>query len=289
MASLTVIVCTYRRVDVLPALLGDVVGQLPADGVVWVVDQSPGPEAEAVARIVGGLNDSRVRLHHQHPGLPQARNAGLARCDSEVVWFLDDDCRLHPGALDAHLKAYRDPRVGGVVGWIDEAHVRPNASKTTNRIDRGGRVRTRLTGHQRMPIETLKGCNMSFRVQALRSAGGFDPSYGGTAFLEDADASASVARLGWQLWFEPAARVRHLSRPTGGVRQDSAARTEWWRFHNTGYFVRRHRGRRALPLTAVVFTAIACRRALEWRSPRAVPRLLSALAQGAFGESHAVG
>jgi len=217
---------------------------------------------------------------HRPPGLPAARNAGLAQTTGRVVLFLDDDVRLATGCLAAHVAAYADPRVGGVVGRIDEARVRPNASTTVNRVGFGGRVRTNLQGARRQPIATLKGCNMSFLRRAIEQAGGFDPAYSGTAFLEDADASTRVAAAGWELWFEPAAGLQHLSVPSGGVRQPDPHRTEWWRFHNTGYYVRRHRSPLAAPSVALTFAAIASRRAWSWRRPTAMVSLMGALWKG---------
>jgi GT2 family glycosyltransferase len=177
--------------------------------------------------------------------------------------------------------------VRGEVGRIDEARVRNNAPSITNRIDRFGRVRTNLDGDSGRSIETLKGCNMSFRRTALMRAGRFDLAFEGTAFLEDADASTRVAAAGWLLWFEPAAAVSHLSIPAGGVRQGNPQDTSWWRFHNTGLFMRRHRGMLALPGVMALHAANACRRAVSWRQPQAVPQLLYALARGWTRGGHA--
>lgn len=273
---IAVVICTRDRPDRLRRVLADLREQPPDELVV--VDQS-----ERVQPIEG--------LRHvvdEGRGLPRARNLGLRQVDSEVVLFLDDDVLLLPGCVDAHRRAYEDPRVGGVVGRIVERTLRPNARSTTNRLDRAGRVRTNLEGREPVPIETLKGANMSFRRSALLEAGGFDEGYAGTAFLEDADASVRVARRGWSLRFEPDAAVVHLSEPTGGVRVGDRLRTEWWRFHNTGRFVRLHRGRAAVLPMALAFTAVAVRRAAEWRQPEALPKLLRALHRGwssARGES----
>lgn len=266
--TIAVVVCTRNRPERLARVLADLEGE-HADEVV-VVDQSDAPAPVGDVRHV--IDEGR--------GLPRARNLGVARTEADVVLFFDDDVRLLSGCVAAHRAAYDDPRVGGVVGRIIERSLRPNAPATTNRVDRAGRIRTNLEGVDPAPIETLKGANMSFRRQALRQAGPFDEGFAGTAFLEDADMSARVARLGWELRFEPGAAVVHLSDPTGGVRVGDRLRTERWRFHNTGRFVRRHRGALAIVPTSVVFAGIAARRAVQWRRPDAVPRLLGALLAG---------
>lgn len=53
--------------------------------------------------------------------------------------------------------------------------------------------------------------NAAFRRRALLETGGFDP---GCPTGEDVDLSIRVARAGYELWFEPAARVTHFHRYT---------------------------------------------------------------------------
>lgn len=267
---IAVVICTLDRPGPLADAIADVRVQLPEGGEIVVVDQSAVP-----SELPPGVVSIRAE-----PGLPAARNLGLDHTRAPVVLFLDDDVRLMDGCIAAHLRAYADPRVGGVVGRIEERVVRPNARGTTNRIGRGGRVRTNLEGHGRCRIETLKGCNMSFRRQAITAVGGFDPGFGGTAFLEDADASTRVARAGWELWFEPDAAVRHLSAPTGGVRADDPLGGELSRFHNTGRFLRLHRGMLAIPAVVATFGAIAVERAWTLGRVDAPWRLMRAMGRG---------
>ena len=58
----------------------------------------------------------------------RARNAGFdALTDPRIVMFIDGDCTLQPGFLDAgrtHLESH--PEVGMVTGWRSEMH--PDAS-----------------------------------------------------------------------------------------------------------------------------------------------------------------
>lgn len=275
--ELAVIIATRNRPDALADAVADVLAQLPAGAVLIVVDQSDPPTAATNAERLPDRVQHRISPARS---LPAGRNEGVEASTAAVLLFLDDDVRLFDGCIEAHLTAYTDPAVGGVVGRIEERVVRPNVPHTANRLDAGGRLKTNLEGHERCRIDTLKGCNMSFRRSALDDAGPFDPGFAGTAFLEDADLSTRVAAAGWQLWFEPAAALRHLSTPSGGVRVGSSDATERWRFHNTGRFVRKHRGwRGGLPM-AVTFAAIAGRRAWQWRDPGAFPTLMRALLRG---------
>ena len=276
--ALAIVVPTVGRSDVLLPLLAQLVAGARDTDEIVVVDQSTGVGRARTAQWVEG---TVVRLIHRlPPGLPAARNTGVAATTAPIVLFLDDDVVLADGCLDAHRRAYADPTVGGATGRIRERNLRPNSRVTTNRIDRGGRIRTNLDGPDPVFVDTLKGANMSFRRQALDEVGPFDEGYGGTALLEDADLSTRVRRKGWRLRYVPEAEVAHLHLATGGVRMDPAGGSEWWRFHNTGRFVRRHHRLVDTPLVAVTFAAIAARRAVEARDPRVAPRLVRALVTG---------
>ncbi len=280
MPSVAVVVATYNRGAELVDTLRDVQQQLPASGEVWVVDQSEATVRRDNHDFVAWLNDDRFHWIEQEPSLPRARNTGIARSSADIVWFIDDDVRLSEGCLDGHLRAYKDPRVGGVVGAITERTLRPNAPVTTNRVATNGRVLTNLEGSVAQDIETLKGCNMSFRRRALEQVELFDPGFGGTAFLEDADVSTRVLHQGWVLRFEPTAHLTHLATDRGGVRMGDAIATECWRFQNTGRFVRKHRNRITWPLVMTTFAGIALKRAVQWKDPSAPASLMRALLRG---------
>lgn len=276
----TVAICTRDRSDALRCVLGDVLAQAPADARVVVVDQSGPDGMSANAAWIASCADPRIQLIAlDHGGLPAARNAAIAAAAGRVLIFFDDDARLHPGCVDAHLRVYEDRTVGAVVGRIVERVVAPNAPPGTCRIDAGGRARCNLDGGVAGEVGSLKGANMSFRRLALAGVGGFDEGFSGTAFLEEADVAAGLREAGWRLWHEPRAGIDHLSLPTGGCRASDPMQAEAARFFNTGRWVAKHRpwSRAAVWVT---FALIAARRSNEWGEPRAATELLRALSNG---------
>jgi glycosyltransferase involved in cell wall biosynthesis len=102
------------RPDLLRAATRAVLAQRYAGPVRVVVvadGADPATVAEQVADAVspgdraGGCHDVRVLANRLSPGLPGARNTGIAACDTDLVAFCDDDDLWLPGKLTAQADA----------------------------------------------------------------------------------------------------------------------------------------------------------------------------------------
>jgi GT2 family glycosyltransferase len=281
--ELSVVIPTLNRGKLLHDTVRQVLSQRFTDFELLLVDQSDATGRAANEAFVCEVSDARVvYVHLPVKGLPNARNEALGRVRGRIVLFLDDDViLLGDDFLDVHIGAYTAfPEVGGVTGRIVERSVRPNAKATSAHISPGGRTITNMWGNERTFLPSLKGANMSYRMEAVRAVGGFDRRYTGTALLEDTDYGYRVGARGWKLLYEPRAELVHLSAPSGGVRVEDAARAECARFRSTAYFVLKHRGVSGVPPFAATFGAIAMARALRWRDASAVPALWAAVHEG---------
>ncbi|MDP6933859.1 MAG: glycosyltransferase family 2 protein, partial [Myxococcota bacterium] len=173
---LSIIIPTLNRGKLFHDTVRHCLEQRESSWEMWLVDQSDEEQEAANRAMVDELSDSRVHyLHLTERGVPNARNEGLARCNGEIVLFLDDDViLLADDFFDAHLDSYEDDEVGGVTGRIVERTVRPNTKHTANHISWGGRIITNLYGTEPCQIRSLKGANMSYRAKAIEQLGGFD-------------------------------------------------------------------------------------------------------------------
>ena len=117
--TVTVITLTYRRPndlkDALP-LLVEALDDHPSAELL-VVDNDVTPSA---AGIVQGYGDHRVRyVHEPKPGIAAARNRGLKETrHRDIVVFIDDDERPHPGWLRALLDVHRSTGAEAVAGPV---------------------------------------------------------------------------------------------------------------------------------------------------------------------------
>ena len=140
----------------------------------------------------------------------RARNAGFEALDApEIVQFIDGDCALVPGYLDAaraHLEA--NPELGLVTGWRSEIH--PGASVYNAICD--------WEWHR--PAGEIFACggDMTVRAQAWRAVGGMNP---GVIAAEDDEFCTRLRKAGWRLERIPRDMTVH-----------DAAMTrfgQWWR------------------------------------------------------------
>jgi hypothetical protein len=138
--------------------------------------------------------------------LSNARNAGVAIADGQIVAFIDDDAwpqRDWLTYLVATLMSGTDAGVGG-----------PNIPPPTDSLLEtavaqapGGPIHVLLSDTQ---AEHIPGCNMAFRREALIALGGFDSQF--TIAGDDVDICWRVLEQGWTLGYSPGAMVWHRRR-----------------------------------------------------------------------------
>ena len=183
----SVIIATYGRDSFLVNTIRSALLQDYPGFELLVVDQSA-DHAPEVTTFLRTVDDPRYSYHLvTPPSLPAARNFGLARARGEIAIYIDDDVVLDPGFIEAHVKAYeRAEPVAAVGGRIRV----PGKPVSTHLL--AFRADASYSGGFDIPdegeLETVLGCNMSFRRSALEEIGGFDPSYEGNALWEEFDA-----------------------------------------------------------------------------------------------------
>lgn len=127
--------------------------------------------------------------------LGRIRNIAWRTASAPIVAFADSDCVPADGWLAAGLEAIAtNDRVGVVQGCT---------------LPDPGAERRRWDATQELTAlsNRYEACNIFYRVEALRVAGGFDEAIG--FFGEDTAAGWAVLEAGWRAGFEPRAVVHH--------------------------------------------------------------------------------
>lgn len=294
--TVTALIPSYGRPDSLVRCLdGLLAGERLPDEII-VIARDTDPETRAAAegwasgKAVAGFKLVTVTA----PGQIAAMNAGLLHATGDVVTFPDDDCIPRPDWLRRIMAHYDEAQVGGA-GGRDVVHVDGQENAPT--VTRVGEITWygRIIGNHHFavsggprPVMHLKGVNMSFRRRLLVP---FDPLIRGP-HINDTDISLAVHRQGYQLIFDPEARVDHYpaTRPdTPGGRNLTDPRLVFLDAHDWTYLLLKHQPAWLRPVNLLYALLIGTRRrpGLLLGLPR--PRLWPVMAAALRGSVTAVG
>ncbi len=198
---ISVVVCSYNGGLVIrDCLEGLLELDYPDFEVIVVDDGSQDNTADIVSQYPFRL------IQTENRGLSNARNTGLNAATGEIVAYTDDDARPDPHWLYYLAQTFMTTHHVGVGGpniappgdgWIAECVA--NAP--------GGPVHVLLDDEI---AEHIPGCNCSFRTEALRQIGGWDPKFRTAG--DDVDVCWRLQQMGWTIGFNPAAMVWHHRR-----------------------------------------------------------------------------
>lgn len=208
---------------------------------VHLVDNaSPGGDAAWLARALEAPSRTgRVTFY------PETTNHGFGRGNNLVlraladrprsprfVFLLNPDARLKTNTI-AELATFLDdhPQAAAVGAGIDlpdgtartAAFRFPGAiSEFVGRLSFGpiSRLLDRWSvslppeGSSRL-VDWVAGAAVMFRYEALAAEGGFDPAF--FLYYEEVELMYRLRRGGWQIWYQPIARVEHVEGAATGV------------------------------------------------------------------------
>ncbi|HEY2771492.1 MAG TPA: glycosyltransferase family 2 protein [Solirubrobacteraceae bacterium] len=197
---------------------------------VLVVDNNP--ETSRTRELVEELAAATGRVRYARedaPGSASARNRGLQLVDTELVAMTDDDVIVDRHWLTEVARAFDAyPSAGAVSGLLFPAELESEAQvwfEQYGGFGRGYHRRVFDLDRNRPPDEPLypwnaglfgTGNNFSFRTEALKGIGGFDPALGnGTPALGGVDSEVLLRTIlsGYQIVYEPNAIAHHAHRP----------------------------------------------------------------------------
>jgi glycosyltransferase involved in cell wall biosynthesis len=210
-APLAVAIVTRDRPETFARYALPLIDSVQRAGVpVIIVDQSRDGTTEQLLESLG------VRYLRSPPGLSRGRNAALAATETTYLVLTDDDVAYEEGWIDVVLRAFEhESDAAAICGQV---------------IGADGKWYSGRGGVHRGPARTFglgTGCSTAFRVDALRSIGGFDEQLGsGTRFrsAEDTDVLYRLLRDGWTVVSTDDLRVVH---------HDSLSRSDQRRRHHS--------------------------------------------------------
>lgn len=216
----TIIIPTCNRSFLLKHCIERVRNQPYPHKEIIVVDSSSNNESESVVAQYPEVIS--VRIRGQRNNRPQAKNTAMAYACGDLICFLDDDAMICSTWLETVLDIHRDDTIGAAGGrvvrapepYCDQVSGPPRMTVTPS-----GRViweGADLVSTERVNVDHLISCNVSFRRDALEQVGGFDPNYTITSLREETDLCIRVKKAGWRIVFEPAMAAIHYSARSQG-------------------------------------------------------------------------
>jgi len=204
--QLSIIVPVYNNPDDLRECLAALLIAPRPDVEIIVVDDASTDDTAAVARDMG----ARVLRLAQNSGPAAARNHGASQAQGDILFFVDADVVLLPGAVDRVLRLFAaHPEVTAVFGSYD-AH--PRAASTVSRY----RNLLHHFVHQRGKAEASTfwaGCG-AIRRTVFQEVGGFDAQRFPRPSIEDIELGYRLRQAGHRILLDKALQGTHLKRWT---------------------------------------------------------------------------
>jgi glucosyl-dolichyl phosphate glucuronosyltransferase len=186
--DVSVVICTYNRAQSLSQTLQSLEALVLPPAISWeliVVDNnSKDKTKQTVAHFAAADKLPLKYVFESRPGLSQARNAGIANAEAEIIAFTDDDVTVEPdwiSKLVAAFSKYDCIAIGGRVfpvwpgarpSWFHETG--PYATpKAIVYFDLGDEVC--------VPAAAPYGANMAFRKAVFQKYGNFRVDLGRVA------------------------------------------------------------------------------------------------------------
>ncbi len=307
-ARVLVVIVNYKTgrlvVDCLASLAAEM-ATFPNARVVVVDNPSGDDSVEILEAAIRERGWSWAKVHRSpknggfSDGNNQAIRPALASPEPpDFVWILNPDTTVHPNALGALVDFFDGrPEVGIVGSSLEEgdgtpwpyAFRFPSFWSEVNEGIRLGIVSRLLAKHvvaktmSDVPerVDWLPGASMMVRREVFEKVGLMDEDY--FLYFEETDFCLQSARAGFEAWYVPASRVRHIAGQSTGVtgKQNVARRLPgYWFESRTRYFMKNHGrfyGGVADLARAVGFASWRARRALQRKLDEDPPKFLGDL------------
>jgi len=176
--KISVIICTYNRVELLKGILTTLIEQdLECDHfeVIVVDNNSTDSTKEATLRLIENYSNFHYCLETK-VGLSHARNRGCNDAKGIYVAYLDDDCQLPSGFLSVANRIINDIKPDVFGGPYNAFFNSPKPDWFKEKY--GSHFTYPEARFINERPEVLHGLNLIIKKNLLKSIGGFNPDLG---------------------------------------------------------------------------------------------------------------
>lgn len=227
MITLSVIIVTFNTKELLIKSLAAVFENsqsLPSE--ILIVDNA---SVDGSVEAIAALKDDRITViqNTENLGFAAANNQAIRTARGRYLLFLNSDAFIKKGAIDILIRflgghphvAAVGPKILNADGSLqNKGFCFPSIAGSLlylTGIEKliGVQTLNRLfpqlywDENQTLEVDFLHGCCMLIRRDALEVIGGFSEDY--FMYFEEQDWCCRARKLGYQIWYHPAARVTH--------------------------------------------------------------------------------
>jgi glycosyltransferase involved in cell wall biosynthesis len=219
--KISCIVCTYNRQDFILQCLEALTHQ-SLDAKLYEVIIVDNHSKDATAKLVKGFieNHTGIQMTYQFEekqGLSHARNTGARISQSDILTYIDDDAIADSYLLEEVLRVFEESPLTGCIGGRIDLALPPIIPWWYSDKLAGYFSHYALTATSTVKISEVwqlpYGANFSVSRRAIEGIGGFSTQLGrkGKDFSggEETDAAYRIAALGYDLYYNPFAKVTH--------------------------------------------------------------------------------
>ncbi len=204
--KVSIVIATFQRPAALRCLLRDLASQEGEEFEVVVVDDGSTPPARAG---IGEANwpFSLQIIEQDNAGPARARDTGITAARGEIIVIIDDDMRVPPNFVGAHLRAHAsgaDVVMGHIRAPADDDEM--SLFERFHQVSRDRFVAAHTGGAVPADGSWLCTGNVSFRRDAYVEVGGFDRNL---RRCEDRDLGIRFERAGRRIVFSTEAWTNH--------------------------------------------------------------------------------
>ncbi|MDH5220482.1 MAG: glycosyltransferase family 2 protein [Betaproteobacteria bacterium] len=244
----SIIVLQYNHADLTRQCLASLRAHVDRRHQLILVDNH---STEPAARELGTeFPDIELVACAENGGFSRGNNAGAARATGDVLLFLNNDTLVEADLVAPLLRRFDECPRAAIVGpkllnadgsfQLSAGRLPSFAREIVDKaiaaaIDGGNRTARRLVERgfaTARSVEWVTGAALAVRRDVFDRLGGFDPSF--FMFFEDKDLCARVRQAGFEVWFEPAAELRHLRGGSANPRTARiyrASQVRYYRLH----------------------------------------------------------
>ncbi|RYE26287.1 MAG: glycosyltransferase family 2 protein [Sphingobacteriales bacterium] len=204
----SVVIASYNGADKFPDTLQALAGQTVKDfEVVLVLDGSKDNSA-AIANANPWKLDNLIVLDQENAGRSGARNSGVAKTNSDILIFIDDDVLAYPDFIEKHIEEQKKHDV--VVGILepDDRMAKDKdfvnfCSYMNDKWNEGAFHDEKI----KQEITYITAANFSIKKTLFKSIGGFDARL---RDAEDFDMALKLKAQGVKINLDPTIVAKHM-------------------------------------------------------------------------------